>query len=168
MKSPASAQRPSNPISRAVIWLATGFGLGYSPVASGTVGSIPGVVIVLLSAHLPLAQQIALAVVLALVAIPITGHAEECFGRKDDGRIVADEYLTFLICVLGLPWLQHPWLLGVAFVTNRVADIIKPFPARQAQNLAGGLGIVLDDVLACLYALALNHGIWYAASRWLL
>jgi phosphatidylglycerophosphatase A len=63
--------------------------------------------------------------------------------------------------MLGLPWSQHWWLLGMGFVTARVLDIIKPPPARQAQNLFGGAGIVLDDAVSSLYALAVNHALWY-------
>lgn len=153
--------------SKLVMGLATGFGLGYSPVASGTVGSLPGVLLVwaLSAMHVPLAAQIVLAVVLSLLAIPVCGHAEDVLGRKDDGRIVADEYFTFLICVLGIPWMEHPWFLAVAFVVNRVMDIIKPPPARQSQSLSGGLGIVLDDVLACGYALLVNHGLWWGLQH---
>ncbi len=161
-------QNNARGFSRLILWIATGFGLGYAPVASGTFGSLPGILIVLALAHQPLKIQILCAVAMALLAVPICGHAEEKFGRKDDGRIVADEYLTFLICTLGLPWQEHPWVwLGIAFVTNRVLDIIKPPPARQAQSLTGGLGIVMDDVLSCLYALGVNHGLWWAAQRWL-
>ncbi len=148
--------------------IATGFGLGYSPIASGTTGSLPGLLIVIAMAELGLALQIALALVLSIVAIPICSAAEGVFGKKDDGRIVADEYLTFPLCTLGLPWISHPWLLAVAFVTNRVMDIIKPPPARQAQNLSGGLGIVLDDVASSLYALALNHIFWWAWVNWVM
>jgi phosphatidylglycerophosphatase A len=155
-------------MSRIVRWLATGFGLGYSPVASGTVGSLAGLPIVWAASFLPLSGQIALAALLTLVAIPICSHAEGQFHRKDDGRIVADEYLTFLICTLGLPWLAHPWLLGMAFVVNRILDIIKPPPARQAQELVGGLGIVTDDLISSLYALAVNHALWWGAQRWVL
>ncbi len=153
--------------SRMVVGLATGFGLGYSPIASGTVGSLPGVLIVVLVGWLgwswPL--QALAAAVMTLAAVPICGHAEDRFGRKDDGRIVADEYLTYLICMIGIPWQAHPWFLAVAFVVNRIMDIAKPPPARQAQGLAGGIGIVLDDVLACFYALAVNHALWWGLVR---
>ncbi len=98
---------------------------------------------------------------MVLAAIPICGQAEKYFGRKDDCRIVADEYLTFPLCVLWLPWVEHPWLLAVAFVVNRVFDVTKPPPARQAQKLGGGLGVVIDDVISSLYALAVNHAIWW-------
>ena len=152
-------------MKRLIVLVATGFGLGYSPVASGTVGSLLGVLIVLALAPLPLGIQIAVAAALSLAAIPITDLAEKHFGKKDDGRIVADEYLTFPLCTLGLPWLSHPWLLAVAFVVNRVLDIVKPPPARQAQALRGGWGITVDDIVSSLYALALNHVIWLVVSR---
>ena len=137
--------------------LATGFGLGYMPIASGTFGTLPGLLIVAAMARLSLPIASLLAFLLPILAIPICGHAERTFGTKDDGRIVADEYLTFPLTVLGIPWLLHPWLLGVAFVVHRVLDIIKPAPARQAQALHGGVGIVIDDVISSLYALAVNH-----------
>ena len=147
--------------------LATGFGLGLSPVASGTVGSLLGVAIALGVAGLTLGVQVCLAVILALIAVPVCDAAEKIYGRKDDGRIVADEYLTFLICTLGLPWQTHLWLLPVAFVTNRIMDVIKPFPARQIQEVKGGAGIVLDDVVSSLYALGINWIIYYIVGRFI-
>lgn len=146
---------------RIILLLATGFGLGLSPVASGTVGALLGVVIVIAIAPLDLAWQAVLSAGIALIAVPICGEAEKYFGKKDDRRIVADEYLTFPLCILGLPYLENLWLLSVAFLMNRLFDIIKPPPARQAQKLRGGFGIVTDDVVSCLYALALNHAIWW-------
>ncbi len=148
--------------SRLAVLLANGFGLGLSPVASGTVGSLLGVLLV--GAMLPLAAlpyglvlQCVAAFALAMLSIPICGIAEQHYGKKDDGRIVADEYLTFPICTLGLPWVEHPWILLLAFVTARIFDIFKPPPAYQSQALGGGLGIVADDIIACLYALGVNH-----------
>ncbi|MCK5849351.1 MAG: phosphatidylglycerophosphatase A [Kiritimatiellae bacterium] len=144
-----------------VLLLATGFGLGLAPVASGTFGTLLGVGIVVAMSGLPgIAWHIALSVAFVLVAIPICGMAEGIFKKKDDGRIVADEYLTFPICVIGLPWVDNLWLLVVAFLTHRILDIIKPRPAMQIQDIGGGTGIVLDDVVSSLYALLLNHAVW--------
>lgn len=142
--------------------LATGGGCGLSPLAPGTVGTIPGVAIVLLvcASGVGWMAQVAIAAALALLAIPICGAAEKAFGVKDDRRIVADEYMTFPICTIGLPCLTAPWLLAVAFVVNRAMDVIKPFPARGIQRVRGGAGIVLDDVFSSLYALAINHAVW--------
>jgi len=149
---------------KTAVLLATGFGLGYSPVASGTAGSVLGVVLALGIACLPgLVLRIGVVLVLVAVAIPVCDAAEEYFGTKDDGRIVADEYLTFPICVLGLP--LSPWLLAVAFVVNRGLDVVKPPPARRLQACHGGFGIVVDDFIACLYGLAVNHAIYHVVTR---
>ena len=144
--------------------VASGFGLGLSPVASGTAGTLLGVPIAAaLCAWTPLGVQIAAALVLAALAIPVCDAAERHFGQKDDHRIVADEYLTFPICMLGLP--ADPLTLAIAFVTNRACDVIKPPPARGLQRLRGGLGVVIDDVFAALYSLALNHAIHRLIAR---
>lgn len=148
-----------------VVFIATGFGLGLSPVASGTAGTLLGVVILFAMGSLNLYWQMAVSVVLILIAIPLCGAAEDFYGKTDDGRIVADEYMTFPICMLGLPWAAHPWILVVGFVMNRIMDILKPPPAYQAQNLVGGIGIVMDDVISSLYALAINHAIWFLVAK---
>ena len=147
------------------VFLATGAGLGFSPIASGTVGSVWGPLIVWAMQDLGLALYVAVCVVLSLVAIPICGEAEKVFGKKDDGRIVADEYLTFPICMIGLPFV--PWVVVLAFLSNRFFDIWKPPPARQLQAVKGGVGIVIDDVFACFYSLAFNHLVVWLAVRFL-
>lgn len=148
-----------------ILFVATGFGLGLSPFASGTVGSLPGIVILFAMSALPIGWQVALCIALTVLAMPICGMAEDFYNKKDDGRIVADEYLTFPICMIGLPWATHPWLLASGFVVNRLLDIVKPPPARQAQDLVGGIGIVMDDFISCVYALGVNHAIWYLCSK---
>lgn len=148
-------------LKKVVVVLATGFGLGLCPVASGTAGTLPGLLIILALGPLwqgPVLGQIAAAIALGLIAIPICDVAERHFGVKDDHRIVADEYLTFPLGMIGLPLV--PWMLAVAFLTNRVFDVLKPPPARQLQALRGGTGIVIDDVIAALYSLVVNHVIF--------
>lgn len=152
-------------IRKLTLMFATGFGLGYSPLASGTAGTLPGVLIVFSMACLSVPWQAVLAILLASAAVPLCGAAEKHFGKKDDGRIVADEYLTFPLCTVGLPWIAHPWLLLLAFLTHRILDIIKPPPARQVQAARGGWGVAGDDVISSLYALALNHLVWWLVGR---
>ena len=149
-----------------LVLLATGFGLGYSRVAPGTVGSIPGVLIAFaLNTSLPTWEaQVVVAVLLALVSIPICTAGENHFGRKDPHPVVADEYLTFPLCVIGLP--PEPWIFAMAFVTNRALDIVKPFPARQLQRLPRGWGITIDDVFSSLYSLAVNWTVYWAITRY--
>jgi len=153
---------------RVALLLATGFGTGLSPWASGTVGSLLALPLVWFCwPVLAWPQQAILAVLLAMLAIPVCGAAERYFRTKDDGRIVADEYLTFPICMIGLPG-QDPVTLLVAFLTCRIFDIWKPQPADSLQSVKGGAGIVLDDVVAALYSLAVNHVVYYVRlnSHW--
>jgi phosphatidylglycerophosphatase A len=154
-------------MQRISVVVATGFGLGYSPVASGTVGTLPGVLWVWwFFPQFSLLQQVVAAAILAVLAIPFCDAAEKTFEKKDDGRIVADEYMTFPICVIGLP-VTIPWVLAMAFLTSRFFDILKPPPARGLQRIHGGFGIVIDDVFASIYSLLTNHLLYYAITRWL-
>ena len=144
----------------AAVWLATGLGLGYSPIAPGTVGSLWGLLIVVyVNSSFGVVGQVVVGLILTAVAIPLCDIAEKALGSKDPHPIVADEYLTFSLCMIGLP--LKLWVIGMAFVVNRIFDIVKPPPARGLQNLPGGLGIVIDDFLSCLYALATNHLIFW-------
>ncbi len=148
--------------------LATGFGFGYSPIASGTVGTLWGVLIVaLLFPLLNITGQIVAALIMAAISIPICDAADSVFKTKDDGRIVADEYLSFPICMIGLagPDTGIRWgVMLIAFLTFRFFDIVKPPPAYNIQKLKGGLGIAADDIIAAIYSLAANYAILYAIS----
>ncbi|MDD5705984.1 MAG: phosphatidylglycerophosphatase A [Kiritimatiellae bacterium] len=157
-------------MQRVTIGVATGFGLGNAPIASGTFGALLGLPLALGFSALydRVWWQAAIALLLTLLAVPVCDAAERYYGRKDDGRIVADEFLTLPIVVIGLPILRMIrqdgrvvegfLLLGTAFVISRVCDICKPTPARQSQRIKGGWGIVLDDFFASLYALILPWG----------
>ncbi len=146
-------------LSRIPTTIATGFGLGYAPVASGTFGALLGCVLVWGMTNLTLRMQIILCIAMTLACIPICTYAEKALGgEKDNGKIVADEYLTFPICMLGMYtlWQDNWWLMPMCFVVSRIMDIIKPFPAYRLQALRSGLGIAIDDLVASLYALAAN------------
>jgi phosphatidylglycerophosphatase A len=148
-------------MKKIITWIAVGFGLGWSPIMPGTVGTLVG---------LPLAwglmqfspsqwiMQLLICLGLSVLAIPICGVAEKVIGGKDPGCIVADEYLTLPITVIGL---TNPWALLSGFILHRIFDITKPPPIKQLQSIHGGFGIVIDDVLAALIALGLNHLLFY-------
>jgi len=156
----------NNVIDRVAVWLATGFGLGLMPVASGTFGTLLALPIIwLLWAHweIGLVWQGVIAAGLSLAAIPVCSVAERYFGTKDDGRIVADEYMTFPLSMIGLPW--NPWVLLTAFLSCRFFDIAKPAPANQLQRIKGGTGIVIDDVVASLYSLLFNHVVYWSVLK---
>jgi phosphatidylglycerophosphatase A len=130
-------------------------GAGYSPVAPGTVGSFVTLVALWL---IPWSRP---ALVAALGVVTVLGlwagsRVERWLGVKDPGVIVIDEVAGMLLSVLLLP--RTIPVLVCAFLLFRLFDIWKPFPARESQTLSGGLGVMLDDLIAGLYALVLVMG----------
>ena len=147
-------------MKKVIKWIAVGFGTGWSPIMPGTVGTLVGLPLAwgLMQSSWSIVIQAAVCGILSLVAIPICGVAEKMIGGKDPGCIVADEYLTLPITVIGL---TSPWALLSGFILHRIFDITKPPPIKQLQSIHGGFGIVIDDVLAALIALGLNHLLFY-------
>ena len=143
-------------------FLAFGFGSGLSRHAPGTAGTLAAVPLGLLLKQLPPSLfWVALAVLFA-VGIPLCGAVSRRLGRSDPGNIVWDEMVGFWLTVALVPvsWLW--W--AAAFAAFRLFDIVKPWPIRQIEKrFGGGLGIMLDDVLAALYAM-----LALAAIQWLL
>jgi phosphatidylglycerophosphatase A len=97
----------------------------------------------------------------ALAAVLVAGtwasnRVEEILERKDPGMIVIDEVAGMMVSVALLP--RTPAVLFCAFLLFRIFDIWKPFPAREAQALRGGIGVVVDDLIAGVYALVLVMG----------
>ena len=159
------------PLRKAVAFAAIGFGLGLSPVAPGTVGSLLGCLIVwgFTAAALPLWAQIAACAALSLLCVPIASVGESELGRgKDPGAVVCDEYLTFPICMIGLldQWQERVWLMPLCFVVARALDIVKPQPARRLQFLPAGLGITIDDFLTTCEALAVNWALFWTLTQY--
>jgi len=140
---------------------ATFFFSGRSPIAPGTAGSFASLIPLTLLAYTlsPLSYAVLLAIGILVfigVGIPAATYVERCEGREDPGLVVIDEaagqWITFLFVPSTL-LVAHPWLIGVGFILFRSFDITKPFPARKAEMLPAGYGIVLDDVVAGLYAM---------------
>jgi phosphatidylglycerophosphatase A len=135
-----------------VIMLATVFFFGYFPYAPGTAGALPGLAISVLMLYLktPPAIYAVIVLVMIIASIPISTRAEKLFGVKDCRHIVLDEMVSVPITLFLIP--LRPHFIMTAFVLNRLADIVKPPPAHQSQRLPGGWGIILDDVIAGIYA----------------
>lgn len=134
--------------------LASGFGVGYLPIAPGTWGSLLALPLHFLLIKLSQPNYfIALGVIL-VVAIISAGSAEKIMDFKDPGVVVIDEIIGMLITLIGAPNMPLIWLAG--FFIFRFFDIAKPFPIRLIdQRINGGIGIVMDDVMAGLYSLIL-------------
>ena len=127
-------------------------GVGHAPIAPGTVASAITAVVLWLLSLSPLALTGLLLVVL-IVGTWAAGEAERALGTKDPGAIVVDEVAGMTISVLTLP-LTLP-VLVTGFVLFRIFDVVKPFPAGASQRLGGGVGVMIDDVIAGIYALIL-------------
>ena len=136
---------------RLTIQLATWWGVGFCPLAPGTVGTLAAIPLFLILSLLPLWLYLLCVLGIALLACWAAGRAEAIFGDQDHRAIVIDEVVGFLVVMIALPptW---PFLLA-GFVLFRAFDIIKPPPIRFLERtVQGGYGVVLDDVLAALYA----------------
>lgn len=131
--------------------IGTGCGAGFSPVASGTVGSLLGVALYLpLAAAGPAAVGIGIALLLP-AAVWAAGVCGERYGAHDHRRIVVDEIVGQLIALASFP-ARPAWLLA-GFLLFRVFDIWKPFPAdRIDERWRTPSGVVADDVVAGVYA----------------
>lgn len=132
---------------RLVVAIATGVYVGYLPPAPGTLGSLLG--LLLLWPLKPGTVQVLVTLFLIGVGIVVADQAARVIGGQDPPAIVIDEIAGIAVATLLLPP-QVPERV-VAFVIFRVFDVIKPFPARQAERLPGGFGIVGDDLIAGLY-----------------
>ena len=134
-----------------VNFLAFGFGTGLAPVAPGTFGSIPGLVLFWLTMDFGLYVQLGIAAAIALAGIWICGESARRIGVHDHGGIVWDEIVGMYLTLLAAPVTVVGFVL--AFVFFRIMDIVKPWPIRDLDHsIHGGLGIMLDDLVAALYA----------------
>ncbi len=142
------------------MFIATGAYSGYLPIAPGTWGSAVGVLLWSVLARLSLAPYWAVVGVLFILGVISAGAAEKIVDRGDPGLVVIDEVVGQLIALGFAP--LHPIAALAGFVLFRLFDILKPFPANWVDNyLHGGLGIMLDDVVAGCYALlVLQLGLW--------
>ena len=163
-----SNQPPISPrfLFHPVHFLALGLGSGMPRIAPGTFGTLVALVLFVL-AHWALgpvhwALFLALLVVAALFGIYLCGKTAEDLGVHDHGGIVWDEFVGFWFCMFLIP-VTWPWLLA-AFLLFRFFDIVKPWPIKWAdQKVSGGLGIMLDDLIAAIYVLCILH-----LAKWLL
>jgi phosphatidylglycerophosphatase A len=138
-------------MNRFFLFFATGFGIGYSPIAPGTLGTLIAIPVYYFLSNITSPIYEITLIGFFFLSVWISENAERFFGKKDDQRIVIDEILGFLITMLWVPKTIHFILIG--FFLFRFFDILKPFPIRRLERrLKRGWGVVLDDVLAGVYA----------------
>jgi phosphatidylglycerophosphatase A len=151
----APGPRPSRASDRLAVLLATGLGVGFFPFGPGTAGTlVPGLPLAwYLGAVGGAGAQAGAAVAVFLIGLWASKASEAALRRKDPPQVVIDEVAAFLILTAGLPVRWRELLL--ALVLFRLADILKPWPARALERrLPGAWGVMVDDVAAAAYARA--------------
>jgi phosphatidylglycerophosphatase A len=135
-----------------VHFLAFGFGAGLLPRAPGTWGSLVGLAAAWWLLDLPWLWRILIVATVIAAGIWICGESARRLGKHDDQRIVFDEIAGVLVTALAVTE-KTLVALALVFVFFRVFDILKPWPIRDVDHsLKGGLGIMLDDLIAAVFA----------------
>ena len=173
-----AARKRRSPADYLALVVAT-CGVGYFPIAPGTLGSVVGIALYLplfawsyailearaasgrLSLLYVFTPQLAIMLVViflvAMAGIWAASRVERVLQKKDPSIVVIDEVAGQMIALLSGPfWIQTWWSIISAFILFRIFDIWKPYPIRRLEGLESGLGIMADDVLAGVYALIVN------------
>jgi phosphatidylglycerophosphatase A len=131
----------------------TGLYSGYSPIAPGTTGSLLAALIYILEYIIfksdCLVVNLLVILILIYPSIKLGNDGEKFFNKKDPSQVVLDEMLGLWISVLFIQFSLQIILL--AFIIFRIFDIFKPYPIRKSEKLKGGLGIMLDDIIAGVF-----------------
>ena len=130
-------------------FFATGFYIGEFPLFPGTWGTLPGLAICIFLFDVNVKYQILMTLAVIAISIYLASAAEKQLGH-DSKLIVIDEIAGIMVTLVFVPRVWYYYVLG--FVFFRAMDVLKPFPARQAESLPSGLGITTDDVMAGIYA----------------
>lgn len=142
--------------------LGSGFYTGYIPFASGTFGSAAGLIIYYIPGFEKPIILIPAIIIFTILGIFIGNKFELSYG-KDPAECTIDEVVGMWISLILLP--KKVYISIFAFLVWRIFDIIKPAPARQAEKLNGGLGIMMDDIIAGLYSAILVNVILIIIAR---
>lgn len=146
-----------------ILFLASGFYSGYTPLAPGTAGSVVGVLLAW-GVTMPLARRsplAALGLIVALLALGcwLADRAEKLLEQHDSSHIVIDEIVGMALTMYLCP--AAGWMaLGAGFALFRLFDVLKPEPAGLVdRRMRGGLAVMLDDVVAAIYANLVLHAL---------
>ena len=147
-------------MNRLIMAVATCFYIGNIPKAPGTWGSVAALFLWLLFKDVPLTIYLAITAAVFVIGFFAAGSAEKILDSPDAGSIVIDEIVGMFITLILAPAHPAAWLLGLALF--RLFDITKPFPVSWFDtHIHGGIGIMMDDVVAGIYAFISLQAIWY-------
>ena len=137
-------------MNKTVIFVATGAYSGYSPFAPGTAGTLAAIPLYLLLSNLSPLYYAAIVLLLLPLSFWSSGAAEGHFGTKDSKQIVIDEIMGFLFTMFMIPagWIY----VAAGFFLFRFFDITKIYPINLCEKFKGGVGVVMDDVLAGIFS----------------
>lgn len=139
-------------------FFALGCGLGLVPRAPGTFGTLGGYLLVLPLLELPLQVALLVLVLTFVWGCKICDEAGSALGVPDHGSIVWDEIVAFALVLLVVPKTALAW--GAAFLLFRFFDIAKPWPINVVDaRFKNGFGVMLDDLVAAIFAIALYYGL---------
>jgi phosphatidylglycerophosphatase A len=134
--------------------IGSGFYTGYIPVASGTFGSLIALIIYFIPGFEKVYVIIPITILLFFYGVFISFKFESTYG-KDPAECTVDEVVGTWIALMALP--KTILIALTSFFIWRILDIVKPFPARTSENLNGGWGIMIDDVISGVYTLLIVH-----------
>jgi len=137
-------------IYKTALILSSWFGIGLIPKMPGTVATLAAIPISIVMNHLGLFFGGLLLAISMIAAFWSSGVTERLLGRDDPSEVVIDEVVGFLLTIYLLPvsWLS----ITLGFMMFRFFDILKPFPIKRLERVGGGTGVVLDDLVAGIYA----------------
>ncbi len=147
---------PPGLLKNPVHFLSLGFGSGLSPIAPGTFGTLAAIPLYLLIQPLSLLYYLSITLVTLVVGFYLCEQTAKALGVHDHGGIVWDEIVGFFITMIAVPF-DWKWIVA-GFILFRFFDIVKPWPIKWIDaKVSGGVGIMLDDVLAGIFSLIGLH-----------
>ena len=151
-------------MDKIIMFLATGFYSGNLPKAPGTWGSLMALVPWFFMRNMALQNYLALVAGIFVVGCLLSGSAEKILDQADAGPIVIDEFVGMFITLIAAPGHPASWIIG--FFLFRFFDVLKPFPCSWFDtNIHGGFGIMMDDVVAGIYALLCLQLLWMLLEK---
>lgn len=134
-----------------LILVATGFYSGYSKLIPGTIGTLVAIPLIAMSFWLSLFGKFFVFLVLFVIGIISAEYYESFYEKKDPGEVVIDEIAAYYFILMFVEFTFMNVLLS--FLLFRLFDITKVYPANRAEAVGGGVGIMLDDMVAAIYAI---------------